>query len=608
MADEQKPQNIDEETFFNQYKPNVSEEDFFNRYSPGLQGAQENAFQKGPYQGSMSDYFFGQTHVGKILSAFGEGAKEGWGANPGILPEEFKWEAEHKDEDHSILYGLHTSVMRPLASAMDTAVKGSYAAFGGFAGALGQTGENLSEYNKKDPYSLPGALGGPLGELAKEAASGALPDTGVHIPEYAHLAQEARMKAIIGEGEPGFYKTNKPSPEQIEARNQAAVNAGYGPETAQQWVDTDSVLPTPRELARQIDPDTFNEIDRLQDLKETSAAQARYARSQRTAPFEREEYTILSKVEGDESKLTEGEQRRLQNVRDLKEEANRPDEFELSLREKSLQADIGLRDIIPNQKSAEQRGQELLESQTPEGNAFRDLIQVQAFERAIQIENLRGRVQKAYRDASELLPVEDTKPKDPKSPLTKTVSKAQKILEADGPPSVKYKGNKEAGTSNKIEQEAVFKGVADYIGDKAVFESLQDQIPKAIDFVDNNYDQAKKIIQGKVPAPEGIHPVAIFNALKQEAYRQGDVEFIPDLARSPYNRVVSEAGQTLGMVRGMFDDLDPSNILKNVEDAWMNKKEKKIKKTVDEIKKFQEDAIRKFKPDYEAFLKSIECK
>src|SRR4051812_8693318 len=95
------PQNIDEETFFNQYHPNVSEEDFFNRYSPGnLQGAQENAFQKGPFEGSMSDYFFSQTHVGKILSAFGEGAKEGWGSNPGILPEEFKWEAEHKAEDH----------------------------------------------------------------------------------------------------------------------------------------------------------------------------------------------------------------------------------------------------------------------------------------------------------------------------------------------------------------------------------------------------------------------------------------------------------------------------------------------------------------------------
>lgn len=633
MAD---PINQDEDAFFNKYHPNVSEDDFFTKYDP-LKAKQGEFFNQGPYSGKESDSYFSGSSVGRILSAFGQDASNSWGAYPDTaLKNEFKWEGEHKDEDHSISYGLHTAWARPLAAAIDavsTIPRGAFALGSGVAEATGQlshelntAGEEINQANAGRTLSIdtpwqqinlsPGTLlTAPLGygeEVAKGISGGAGLEGHYNYSDLGQRIFEARAKGIIGEGERGFYNTSKPTPEQMEARNTAAAQAGYGPETVEQWQAVRTV-PTTRELARQIDPDLFSEVDRLQEEKD--ALQASIQNELIKAREETEKLAAQQGVEVEGIKPSPALKKTLSGVQELQKRA--------------LETDASLRDTIEPQRAAEDRSEELLTSQSPEGDAYRNKIQADALEAAVnaipadqesywawkriaadKMAENQSKIDKAYKDAHGLQ--DDGKPKttdtksEPGSPLTKTPSAAQQILETDGPRTVSP--NKETGTANQIEIEAAEKGLASYLPDKAMFESMKGQIPKALEFVKANYEQAKRIISGIAKPPEDLHPAAILNALKQEVFARGDTEAIPDLARSKYNRQVSEAGQTLGMVRGMFDDLDPDKILQHIEDSWKEKNKTDIDKTLAEIQKSQKEATEKFSADYESFLNIIECK
>lgn len=379
----QQDMNLDEDQFFNKYKPTMSEEEFFNKYDNNrVQNTHNFWFQKGPYEGPGSDYWFQQSPLGRILSAFGQGAKDSWGqGEQTALGSEIKWEAEQKKSDQGLVYGFHTSVMRPAAAAIDALTHSVFSLGAGVAGAVGQTGEELTAAAKQEQEDFAetfpnhpelartaakilGAPFGAAGELLKGAASGAGLEGGLPgfpgTMDHVQVLQEARSKGVTGEGEAGYFKTVEPSPENIQARKEAAVMAGepYGPITREEFLGP-KLVPNQGEIARQIDPDLFKELDRLQTEQDNLRTSRDVITSKLTSEVtSRYEYLEQQKLR----KSLEDIPSRLQGI------------------------DEQLRDLIPDVADAKRRGEELLNSDSSEGHAFRNLIQSQALEKALELQ------------------------------------------------------------------------------------------------------------------------------------------------------------------------------------------------------------------------------
>lgn len=739
--------NTDEDAFFNKYRPNMDEGEFFNKFNPNsLSSVQDRNFQGGPYNAPGSDSYWSGSSVGRILSAFGQGASESWGAHHDTaLGGEFKWEAEHKDEDHSIVYGLHTSWGRPLAAAIDTIARPFYAIGGGVSEALGASGEELGkaaetveETSKRNGPNLtidtpwqqvninPGTLlSAPLRygeEYLKDLSSGAGMES--HVPDMTQRIFEARARGVIGEGEKGFYGTVKPTPEQIQARITAASDAGYGPETVEQWMSTKHV-PDTKEIARMVDPDTFKELDRLQELKEnlqlsiqqelTKAREEtqRLVEQQGIAETPPKPEPLIVSRRAPDGTITYGKPGELHSdlfnsdrayelatddqmgfseyeggkflsrkeafdlIKDREasvvsrrgypeealeansyftERAKEPEtqikELKPSpalkktiagvqeLQERLVDTQGKLTDILSDTRSAELRGQELLESQSPEGNAFRDLIQSHALEKAIQElqespvhaqlqrqiweakkaeaekkAELAPKIQKAYTDTGKIQDVKtpsDKAESQPGSPLNKTPSASQQILEADGPRKLEgvVEGpEKESAINRKLEAENIDKGLEENTGKDTGYSTIthESQGEKALDYAESNWQAALEVAMGDRQAPSGVYPEAVLAAVKRIAEIKGDVETTQALARTRLGREGSIMGQRIGLLRNLYDALDPSAIIQHIQNAWENKGKSEMEKTMSEIKRSQEEATARFSEDYKTFLKSIEC-
>jgi hypothetical protein len=613
----QQGMNLDEDQFFNKYKPTMSEEEFFNKYDNNrVQNTHNFWFQKGPYEGPGSDYWFQQSPLGRILSAFGQGAKDSWGqGEQTALGSEIKWEAEQKKSDQGLVYGFHTSVMRPAAAAIDSLMKPVFSLGGSFSQGIGQIGEELSkqaegvkqEFQDQFPQhpeganlvgSVLAAPAGALGELAKGLASGAGLEGGLGVPDHIQTLQEARSKGIIGEGEAGYFQTKKPTPENIEARKIAAVASGelLGPETLEQWMGP-KLVPNQGEIARQIDPDLFKELDRLQSEQENLRL-SRDAITSKLLP--KEEIT---------DRGTYLEQQKLQkSLEDIPERLQSLDEQ--------------LRDLIPDVAEAKTRSQELLESDSPEGHAFRNLIQAQAFEKAIALEEAKPKVIAAYRDAADLIPSEETgnaptnsvsesKSSKPAATIPSAASQIVSVLPEyrGGLKDVKGGTLKESGLNRNIMIDAVQKGFDAKFQDAPLYHSIThaDQAQKAFDYLESNEKAAMEVAMGDKEPPTGIHPEAILMALREKAYAEGDIDLIQSLSQTRLGREASVMGQRLGLLRNLREDIDPLNIIQEIQDLWKDKGQKLITKTIEDI----QNKIRENMVDLHAqigeFLKSIEC-
>lgn len=405
-------------------------------------GVAKEATNPDAFKGETADAFFSASGPGKVLSAFGQGASQGWGAgNDPKLREKLTdpdtqqdWSSVHKVTAKF----FNEAFLRPLATATDIAVKSGTgtlgAVFGGAGAAIGQTGLELQQgaqkLNEQSYGKAPAALLGEAGDImsstvpqadtytdpytGKQTESGTwgfLPESSIIAPAFATRATAARAKGLIGEGEEGFFNTQKISPEDLLERREAAQEAGvpfsapvppeetarlrelkeetrrkleaerinletgtgktYDPNSGKE-LDLSGAQPTTVDigfpkpsadelnkkainrydlqteaLAREIDPDTFNKLDELRQKQAALRASAEYLKSQKLE-------TIGNREE------FKAEQKRqadfTQNVQDLQN------------------VDVELRDIHADVASAKERGRGLYESYSPEGQIFRDYI------------------------------------------------------------------------------------------------------------------------------------------------------------------------------------------------------------------------------------------
>ncbi|MCK1479330.1 hypothetical protein IVB27_32470 [Bradyrhizobium sp. 197] len=159
----------------------------------------------------IQDMIFGDTSVNpvaRVLDHFGQGAKQGWGAEPGGLSQEstdaMKKAGIFNDYDkgqRSIIKAMNESLFRGAATlVVDPIMRGLPAAFRGVQEAIAQTGEEVGQ--PKLGREAAGAL--------EAFPAGFRQPTGVpHAPPHPMLAEieRARDMGVIGAGEAGWKGT-----------------------------------------------------------------------------------------------------------------------------------------------------------------------------------------------------------------------------------------------------------------------------------------------------------------------------------------------------------------------------------------------------------------
>jgi hypothetical protein len=184
--------------------------------------------------------------------------------------------------------------------------------------------------------------------------------------KFSFDATTARAKGIVGEGEEGFFNTRQPSEQDLAARQEAADLTSVSKEEAlkppREFIDIN-------ELAREVDPDTYTEYDRLIAKRDKlrNSLQNNNSQAWNELKIEKEMSEILDPVGWDETKLQEWQVKRLDQLRiDLKtaKETVWTPSMEKTQAE-LMKTDETLRDLIPARTEARERAKGMLEMEGP---------------------------------------------------------------------------------------------------------------------------------------------------------------------------------------------------------------------------------------------------
>lgn len=623
------------------------------------------------YSGEAADQWYATSSAGKILSAFGQGVANNWGArvDPNLrgIADRASIEADQNKDWGSIRKHIaktyNTAFFRPLATAIDGAVSaGTGALFGalGGIGAAGQeVGSQMMEYSKDmdtpgvfDPTDLIGMLGeqiyhrsgvkpqidhidyntGEVKYAGNWAYMGYTPEL-----DFAQRALVARSKGRTGEGEAGYFNTREPSTEAVEARQWAAREAGLNP--AEVTVSPPRQTFDINDLARELDPATYKKWDELQELKMNIRSSIDYLAGKRGEKYDRDITALLAPVGGDESQLPEALTKRLANLRKLKadEEANFTPEM-LKLQQRFIEADAKVRDLIPDQANARARAEAYLKDDSPEGQAFVQWVQAKKLEAALRGIEVQQDMKIARDRAEELQPKvtpqeaannvikEGVEPKEVKTEGTVT-EKADKevgsttpnysdVPEGQKTSTAPIEGTgdlRERAYSRRVEALAIEEELTDGFSDKQMYRGMKwdEQARLATEFRDKDYQLAKQVALGHSPAPPGILPEAIALAVEKRAIFEKDVETLRNLAvNSELAAEQTLAGQRIGYLSNRNN-----SPVQAIEIIKANRLQKYAKAVEAEMEKMRKDGTLQKAIEAEAgsdglweeFIRAIQC-
>lgn len=139
---------------------------------------------------------------------------------------------------------------------------------------------------------------------------------------------------------------------------------------------------------------------------------------------------------------------------------------------------------------------------------------------------------------------------------------------------------------------------------------LTQDLPKALDFVDNNPALAKKIIanEADVPTELGLYKESVYTALKQKAIREKDMDTLMLLKDSDINLEATTLGQRIKALDDGLREADPVRIAKEVESANIENAKKYNPNIEEELTKTKESFKRKSKEVKEVIKKNIQKK
>ncbi len=495
-----------------------------------------------------------------ILNAFGAQARAGFGEEPvatpstalspetvqsmkslGIFNDYAKGQATF---DRSV----YEAIARGSAAALLLGGRTLSAATGGMLGAAGQTLEELGvEQEGKGAAALQGVMtdpevlvmtGGLSGIGGFEAMANAQRLENLRVD-----ASKWRSAGVTAEGEAGFYDAVPLTPENAQARVDAANEAGIS-------------VPTPRpppadvhELARRIEPDAFRQFDSLAEQRavhrDTIAKLGveREASPEATAASS-EIKTILGKVHGVEDRLTNAARERLEAAQTRLEAALRSDTPEMAAARQALLAtDYQMRDLAPQVSSAYAQAREML-PETPATVKAEELVEAT---------KPVGEAEAVAPKAPELAPDVGAvqAPGD--------VPRVSLRVSTGGLRPVEGTGELKTRTlAQGVEDSAIEGKLTESFGDLPEYHelSMADQAAKASELIRADYDNAKAIALGRVQPPRDVLPESVFVALEKHALAAGDVETLRQLATESK---LTTAATTMGQRIRTLGERDPAS-------------------------------------------------
>jgi len=198
------------------------------------------------------------------------------------------------------------------------------------------------------------------------------------------------------------------------------------------------------------------------------------------------------------------------------------------------------------------------------------------------------------------------------APEVKAVEKPTVIEAPIAPVTGKGKVSKIAGSINA---KSIEQGLTKGYGHLAEYTPIviKEQAQRATDLINNNIDEARKIIRGETPLPEGLKGTALVTAMEERIKKTANGELASELAASPLVSGTSAAAQELRLAA----ERDPASPVKAIQD--INKLlEETIKKRYPGkiLNKAKSNLISKIKSEiknantqysWQTFIESIRC-
>ena len=176
---------------------------------------------------------------------------------------------------------------------------------------------------------------------------------------------------------------------------------------------------------------------------------------------------------------------------------------------------------------------------------------------------------------------------------------------------------KTRGLSLSVEENAIHEGLVKDFGNLPTYKTrnMSEVAVRVSDFINNDYDKAKKIAFGEIPEEGDIRAQEMFTGLQIKAIAEGDVDTLREMGLSEEaSEMATEAGQRVKALDIGKDNRSPVEAIKEVKEARTAEVEKKIgkdavkvekKKAMTDIKKSIKEEAKKM--DWQGFLDSITC-
>lgn len=172
---------------------------------------------------------------------------------------------------------------------------------------------------------------------------------------------------------------------------------------------------------------------------------------------------------------------------------------------------------------------------------------------------------------------------------------------------------KTSGLSQSIEVQAIKDGLTKDLGELPSYKGRDTEAiaAKVSEFINNDYELAKKIALGEAPEQDGLRQPELFTGIRIKAEAEGDVNTLRDLALSDKASALAvEAGQRVQALDTRTED-SPVAAIREVKKVRENatKAKTSAKEKASTVKAIQTE-IKKARPkieDWNSFIDSLEC-
>jgi hypothetical protein len=247
------------------------------------------------------------------------------------------------------------------------------------------------------------------------------------------------------------------------------------------------------------------------------------------------------------------------------------------------------------------------------------VVSIDGVEDAVELEDYISYLKKQKVDAvyigggeKELVVINPKAITPTKSQLTDIWNKYQSLQEGVEVPKVELTPSKVAkSVEAKAVEEKLTKGFGDIAGYEKI--TIKEQAEKTANLLNDDFDNAIKMVKGEIPVNEGIKPEMLIKTVEDYAQAKGDVNLLRELAKSPLVSETSAHAQALRILA----ERNPESALANIQKVAKERAvsfEKKSGKTIDKATKEITDEIKTkvkqkipTKQDWTKFIEEIKC-